>query len=135
MDAPQSPAAPSDPVRGALWMVGSCVFFAILTGLIRYLSATLDPLEIVFFRNLFGMVAMLPWLMRQGFSGLRTQHLTMHIVRAGLGLTAMTCAHKSASGAPLPVRQCARKRHRNLDGPRARINEAKIGADHSQIHR
>ncbi len=91
MEAPQSPAAPSDPVRGALWMVGSCVFFAILTGLIRYLSATLDPLEIVFFRNLFGMAAMLPWLMRQGFGGLRTRRLPMHLLRAGLGLTAMTC--------------------------------------------
>ena len=91
MEAPQGSAAPSDPVRGAFWMVGSCVFFAILTGLIRYLSATLDPLEIVFFRNLFGMAAMLPWLMRQGFGGLRTQRLTMHVVRAGLGLTAMSC--------------------------------------------
>jgi len=84
-------ATRSDPLGGALWMLASTVFFTAMTAMIRYLSASIDPLEIVFFRNLFGMVAMLPWLMRQGFSGLRTQRLTMHIVRAGLGLTAMTC--------------------------------------------
>ncbi len=70
-------------------MVGSCVFFAVLTGLIRYLSETIHPFEIVFFRNLFGLAVMLPWLMRQGLGTLRTQRLPLHALRAGLGLVAM----------------------------------------------
>ncbi len=90
MKAPCTPAsAASDPMRGALWMVGSCVFFAALTGLIRHVSATLDPLEIVFFRNLFGLAAMLPWFLRHGFGGLRTRRLPLYTLRAAAGLIAM----------------------------------------------
>ena len=70
-------------------MIASCVFFAALTGMIRHLSATLDPLEIVFFRNLFGLIVMLPWLMRQGLGALRTQRLRLYGFRALIGLIAM----------------------------------------------
>ncbi len=83
-------AAPrSDPLRGALWMVSSCVFFAVLIALIRHLSATLHPLEIVFFRNLFGMLVMLPWLARHGLGTLRTRRLPLYGLRAFFGLIAM----------------------------------------------
>jgi drug/metabolite transporter (DMT)-like permease len=84
-----APAAASDPVRGALWMVGSCVCFTVLTGLIRHLSATIDPLEIVFFRNLFGLMVMLPWLMRHGLGRLRSERLPLHGLRALIALVAM----------------------------------------------
>ncbi|MFQ5959630.1 MAG: DMT family transporter, partial [Alphaproteobacteria bacterium] len=84
-----SVAARSDPVRGAIWMVGSGVCFTVLTGLIRYLSETIDPLEIVFFRNLFGMVVMLPWLMRNGIGTLRTRRLPLYTLRSLVGLVAM----------------------------------------------
>ncbi len=71
-------------------MTTSCVFFAVLTGLIRHLSATLDPIEIVFFRNLFGLIVMLPWLMRHGLGTLSTRRPWLHALRAAIGLTAMT---------------------------------------------
>ena len=91
MQASSTATTLSDPVRGALWMTASCVFFAALTGMIRYLSATIDPLEIVFFRNLFGLAVMLPWLMRQGLGTLRTHRLPLHALRAAIGLGAMIC--------------------------------------------
>ncbi len=71
-------------------MVGSCVFFALLTALIRYLSQTIDPLEIIFFRNLFGMAVMLPWLLRHGLGTLRTGRIWLYALRALIGLGAMT---------------------------------------------
>ncbi len=70
-------------------MTASCVFFAVLTGLIRHLSATLDPLEIVFFRNLFGLIVMLPWLMRVGVGALSTRRPWLHALRAAFALVAM----------------------------------------------
>ncbi len=70
-------------------MVASCVFFAMLTGVIRHLSATIDPLEIVFFPNLFGIVVMLPWLMRHGLGVLCTRRLPLHAVRALICLMTM----------------------------------------------
>lgn len=90
MDTSSALAAPrSDPLRGALWMVSACVFFSVLTGLIRHLSATLDPFEIVFFRNLFSLLVMLPWLARGGFGALRTRRLPLLGVRAVIALVAM----------------------------------------------
>ena len=86
---PPAASERSDPIRAAAWMIASCVFFAALTGMIRHLSATLDPLEIVFFRNLFGLIVMLPWLMRQGLGALRTQRLRLYGFRALIWLIAM----------------------------------------------
>ncbi|MFQ5786151.1 MAG: DMT family transporter [Alphaproteobacteria bacterium] len=89
MEATGTIAAPAGPVRAALWMVGSCACFTVLTALIRYLSATIDPLEIVFFRNLFGMAVMLPWLFHRGLGALTTTRLPLHALRALVGLVAM----------------------------------------------
>jgi hypothetical protein len=54
------------PVRGGLWITISTVFFALTAIIIRHLSAELDSFEIAFFRNLFGVVFMTPWLMSAG---------------------------------------------------------------------
>ena len=75
--------------RGALWMVASAAFFASLTGMIRHLSAEMHPFEIAFFRNLFGLCFMLPWLWRVGLRGLRTRRRGLYTVRALVGLLAM----------------------------------------------
>lgn len=64
--------------------------FAAMITLVRYLSETQHTLEIVFFRNLFGLVALLPWLIGHGVGALRTQRLGLHLFRSGLGLAAMS---------------------------------------------
>lgn len=81
---------PSAPIQAVVWMVASCASFAVMTGLIRHLSAAIDPVEIVFFRNLFGVVVMLPWLMRNGLQVLCTRRLPLHGLRAAACLVAMT---------------------------------------------
>ncbi len=77
------------PVRGALWMVGATTAIAAMITLVRLLSAEFDPLQIVFFRTAFGLIAMLPWLAGRGFGALRTQRLGLHVLRAAIGLVAM----------------------------------------------
>ena len=84
-------ATRSDPLGGALWMLASTVFFTAMTVMIRYLSGWIDPLEIVFFRNLFGLVVLLPWLMRHGMVSLGTRRLPLYSLRALVGLIAMSC--------------------------------------------
>ena len=84
-------ATRSDPLGGALWMLGSTVFFTAMTAMIRYVSGSIDPLEIVFFRNLFGLVVLLPWLMRHGKVSLNTRRLPLYSLRAVVGLIAMIC--------------------------------------------
>jgi drug/metabolite transporter (DMT)-like permease len=82
-------AAP--PLRAALWMVGASFFFAGLSGIIRHLGQQMHPFEVAFFRNLFGLVVMLPWLWRIGFGVLRTKRLNLYISRSALSLFSMLC--------------------------------------------
>jgi drug/metabolite transporter (DMT)-like permease len=71
------------------WMIGAAFFFSILSAIIRHLTAEMHPLEIAFFRNLFGLVFMLPWLARSGFGSLRTGRFGLYLWRTMVGLLSM----------------------------------------------
>lgn len=98
-----SPAAPGLPAAwaGALWMCGAACSFALMVNLVRYLTLSLDPLQVVFFRNAFGLLAMLPWLLRHGPGVLRTRHLGLHALRAAIGIAAMVCWFTTLALLPL----------------------------------
>lgn len=88
-------------LAGALWMCAAAASFALMVNLVRILTASLDPLEVVFFRNVFGLLAMLPWLIRRGPGVLRTEHLGWHVLRAAIGIVAMVCWFTTLSLLPL----------------------------------
>ena len=46
--------------RGMLWMLGAALFFSMSVGFVRHLSATLNTFEIVFLRQVIGVVFMIP---------------------------------------------------------------------------
>lgn len=79
----------NDTVRGVMWLVTSCVFFASMNAMIRHLSGELDSLEIVFFRNFIGLLVMVPWLARQGFGALRTKRIGGLASRSLIGFVSM----------------------------------------------
>ena len=56
------PVPPS--ARGPAWMLVACVVFAVMWMIIRVASRSVHPFEIVFFRNFFGFVILLPMLLR-----------------------------------------------------------------------
>jgi drug/metabolite transporter (DMT)-like permease len=56
---------------------------------------------VVFLRALFGLVAILPWLGRQGVGALRTQRIGLHLLRAGLAIIAMITSFTALSLMPL----------------------------------
>ncbi len=72
-------------------MIAACAGFATMSALIRHISAELHAFEIAFFRNFFGLVVLLPWLMRSGFGVLRTKRLGLYALRGLFGLLAMMC--------------------------------------------
>lgn len=88
-------------IEGALLMVGSCACFAAMSALIRYLSNTISPLEIAFFRNAVGLVVLLPWMMHIGFGTLRTQRLKLYLSRGTLGVIAMWMWYSALGMMPL----------------------------------
>jgi len=95
--APGLPAA----LAGALWMCGAACAFALMVNLVRHLTHSLDPLQVVFFRNAFGLLAMLPWLLRHGPAVLRTERLGLHALRAAIGIVAMVCWFTTLALLPL----------------------------------
>jgi len=84
------------------YMIAACGFFAIMNVCIRLANESgMHVLQIVFFRNLFALLSMVPWLVATGFVGMHTQRLGAHARRAGLGICAMVLWFSSVSLLPL----------------------------------
>ena len=81
----------STPVRAAGFVLLAGVGFALMIMLIRHLATNLlvDPMEIVFFRNLFASIGMLPWLMRHGAGAMKTRRFPLVSLRVLFGLISM----------------------------------------------
>jgi drug/metabolite transporter (DMT)-like permease len=94
-------AAVPVPVMAALWMVGSGVFFTGLSGAIRHLGQEMHPFEVAFFRNLFGLAFMVPWLFSAGLASLKTSRLSLYVVRCVLSLASMLCWFTALAWLPL----------------------------------
>jgi len=78
-------------------MVLAGLFFAVMTALVRLGSEGLHPFQVAFFRNLFGLAFMLPWLMRHG----HTQRLGLLLLRAVIGIATMLTWFWCLSAMPL----------------------------------
>jgi len=79
--------------RGMLWMLCAALFFSTSVGFVRHLSNTLQAFEIVFLRQLIGVVFMIPWLLRVGVFSMRTRRLPMLTLRAALSYLGMLAAY------------------------------------------
>ena len=86
---------------GLLFMAASTLCFSAMHGVARYLSDQLHPFEIAFFRNLFGIVVIVPWFLKLGLAPLRTRRLQLHLLRAGLNIFAMLAFFMALSLTPL----------------------------------
>jgi len=83
-------------------MVLSTLFFAVMHASVRHVGALgLHPFEIAFFRNLFGLLVVLPWLVRLGFAVFRTRRLGLHGLRAAVNAAAMLLFFYALTIAPL----------------------------------
>lgn len=82
-------------------MTLGCLGFSAMNILIRYASAELDPFQIAFFRNLFALVLMLPWLAGHWPEALSTKRFKLHFWRAAVGLIAMLLWFYSVAVLPL----------------------------------
>jgi len=90
-----------DPARGALYAVAAELFFTSMATGVKLASVELSNETIVFFRNLFGLLFLLPWLLRRGLGGLATRHLRWHVVRSLAGLSAMYCFFYALAHIPM----------------------------------
>lgn len=78
-------------VAGAGFILASELLLVSMGAVIKTLSQDLPNEPIVFFRNLFGLAVLVPFLVRGGLPRLRTDVIHLHAVRAFAGLAAMYC--------------------------------------------
>ena len=75
--------------RGILWMLLSTLLLAVMHAMVRQVSAGMHPFEVAFFRNLFGLAAVLPLIVRTGIGNLVSHQPRLQVVRGAFGLAAM----------------------------------------------
>jgi drug/metabolite transporter (DMT)-like permease len=88
-------------VRAAAYMCVACLCFAAITGIARHLSATLHAFEIAFFRALFGLLFLVPFLIRGGVRRMRSRRLGLHVVRGVVTATSMVSWFYALTQVPL----------------------------------
>ncbi|WP_088330854.1 DMT family transporter [Lacimicrobium sp. SS2-24] len=81
----------SPVVIGALCLIIAEALFAGIGALVKHLSGEMNQFQLVFFRNLFALLALMPWILRMGRVGLKTEYLGLHLLRSTSGLIAMYC--------------------------------------------
>ena len=91
-----------NPAYGALLVSCAALMFASMGVLIRFASDGLPNETVVFFRNLFGLLVLLPLVWRRGVShSLKTAYPLLHLLRSLCGLAAMYCFFYALANMPL----------------------------------
>lgn len=84
----------------AALMLASTMFFGLMAVTIRLASSSLPTFEIAFFRNAFGLLALLPVLLHGGAS-LRTRQLPRYLLRSTIGIGSMLAGFWAIGHLPL----------------------------------
>ncbi|MNK21454.1 Riboflavin transporter [compost metagenome] len=100
MTPPLALPAPA-PMRAALLMLGSTMAFGLMAVAIRYATRSVPTQEVAFFRNAFGLLALLPMLLRPGRASLKTRQLPRYLLRSAIGLASMLCAFWAIGHLPM----------------------------------
>jgi drug/metabolite transporter (DMT)-like permease len=77
--------------RAALWILLSGICSVMMNVLIRVAAQEMHPFEVAFFRCLFGLVFVLPWIVKGGAvaAQLRPRRMGFYLLRAAIGLLSM----------------------------------------------
>ncbi len=97
-----SAAQPAPFVKAAGLMLLSTLFFGLMAVVIRVATdAGIATAEIAFFRNAFGLLALLPFLMRPGHASIRTTQLPRYVLRCAIGVASMLCGFWAIGHLPM----------------------------------
>jgi len=89
-------------LQAACLMILSCFVLSLMGGLIRSVADSgLPVFEIVFLRNVAGLIFILPWFMKNGFSSLKTNRPWLYGFRSIVGFLSMFTWFYAVSVLPL----------------------------------
>jgi len=86
---------------GCIFAMLAEVNFVGMGSLVKLLSESLPSQNILFFRNLFGLLLLFPLIYKLGFNTLKTDNLKWHLLRSLSGVSAMYCFFYALSNLPL----------------------------------
>jgi len=86
---------------GLLYMVLATIILASMHGMVRHLGGDIHPFVLVFFRNFFGLLVMVPLIVRAGRNGLRSSNYHLLFLRGVTGICAMLTWFYSLTYVPL----------------------------------
>lgn len=78
-------------VQGMLLMIAAVSGFAGMTAALKYVAEGLPFLVVIMIRMAFGLLPIVPWIVRNGIGTLHTQRLPLHFARALNGYLALGC--------------------------------------------
>lgn len=88
-------------LEGALWMIASGIVFSAQGAIVKLLGMRLDSFEIAFFRCVFGLLVVLPFVFRGGTALFLTGRPGLHVMRALVGVSGMFCGMYALTRLPL----------------------------------
>lgn len=94
-------AARSRITLALLLAIASTAVFATMHALVRHVSGSEHPFEIAFFRSLFGLVAVMPLLIRAGPSVLVSKNPRLLVIRGLCSAASMLCWFYGLSLVPI----------------------------------
>jgi len=72
-----------------------------MSGMVKMLGGQMHPFEIAFFRCLFGLAAIVPFVMTSGGTGLKTDRPWLYALRCAIGVTTILANFYSLTNLPL----------------------------------
>ncbi|MBT4879672.1 MAG: DMT family transporter [Alphaproteobacteria bacterium] len=88
-------------LQGAIWAIMICLVSNMNDVFQKFLGARLEAPQIVFFRFLFSMITLFPFMLRQGMSSFHTKRPGQHALRALVGAVALGIGCFSVTTMPL----------------------------------
>ena len=88
-------------LRGALWIIASCLLITSMAVIVKVLGTRLDSLQLSFFRAAFGLLVVAPFALAAGPTILRTRRPGLHAARGIAGAIGMMSGFYALTHLPL----------------------------------
>jgi drug/metabolite transporter (DMT)-like permease len=92
---------PQNYLLGVLLIIVSEFMFVSMSAVVKVTAQHAPSEAIVFFRNFFAMMILLPWMLHRGMDVLNWQQVRLHFLRSISGLGAMYCFFYTIAHIPL----------------------------------
>lgn len=99
-DRPGANVGGHNAMLATTFMLVAAVLTAFDAVIVRLLAQQVHPFVIVFFRSVFGLMVVMPWIFA-GRRKIRSHYRLMHLLRAAMKIVALACFFFAFASAPL----------------------------------